>query len=149
MRHVISVNKPASSFDRIYCCLPVLLWVIACGPPLSEPSPTSASGHWVSTDRVGPVFDIVMDINQQPDGTVTGTWSSLVSPPHPSCPPDISDKANGPVEGTNTVLGILLSIKGAGDFQGQIDGGMIRGSLVSCGFPYQVTFIPAAPPPGS
>jgi hypothetical protein len=90
-----------------------------------------------------------MDITQQSDGTVIGTWSSLVSPPHPDCPPDISDKANGTVDGTNTVLGILISLKGAGDFQGQVDGSTIRGSLFSCGFPYPVTFTQAVPLPGS
>lgn len=81
-----------------------------------------------------------MDINQQADGSVTGTYSSLVSPPHPGCPPDVSDQANGTVDGTNTVLGIILNLKGVGDFQGQVDGTVISGSLFSCGFYYPVSF---------
>ena len=145
---VISVIETTRLFRGIRRCL-VLLCCAACGPSLNEPASASASGHWTSSDHAGPVFDIVMDISQQADGSVIGTWSSLVSPPHPDCPPDISDKANGTVDGTNTVLGILLSLKGAGDFQGQIDRSAIRGSLYSCGNEYTVTFTLASPVPGS
>jgi len=146
---VFFVSKTTSQFDRIRRCLLIVICCAACGPALNEPSSSSVSGHWTSNDRAGPVFDIVMDVTQQGDGSVVGTWSSLVSPPHPDCPPDISDKANGTVDGTNTVLGILISLKGVGDFQGQVDGTTIRGSLFSCGVPYSVTFTLAAPQPGS
>jgi len=146
---VFSVTTTTSLLYRIRRCLLIVICAAACGPPLNEPSPASVSGHWASNDRAGPVFDIVMDITQHADGSVVGTWSSLVSPPHPNCPPDIGDSANGDVDGTNTVVGILISLKGAGDFQGQVDGNTISGSLYSCGFPYQLTFTHVVRPPGS
>ena len=136
---VISVIETTGLFRGIRRCL-VLLCCAACGPSLNEPASASASGHWTSRDQAGSVFDIVMDLSQHADGSVSGSWSSLVSPPHPDCPPDVSDKANGTVDGTNTVLGILLSLKGVGDFQGQIDGSTIRGSLFSCGLFFPVNF---------
>ena len=134
-------------FDRIRCFALIILSV-ACGPALNEPSSDNITGHWTSSDHLGPVFDIAMDITQKADGTVTGTWSSLVSPPHPSCPPDIGDTANGPVDGSNSAVGLLLSLKGAGDFQGQVNSTTISGSLFSCGHTYPVTFSLASPVAG-
>ena len=145
MRSVIEITTRLRGIRR---SLLLCLWCAACGPSLNEPSSANVTGHWTSNDHVGPVFDIVMDISQHSDGSVSGSWSSLVSPPHPDCPPDISDKANGPVDGTNTVLGILISLRGVGDFQGQVDGSRISGSLFSCGIFYPMNFSLVAPLPG-
>src|SRR5690242_11178696 len=120
--------------------------ILGCGPPLSEPSSTSITGHWVSADQVGPLSDVQMDITQQADGTVQGNWSSSIFPPDPVCPPGLGSEPRGTVSGTNTVLEVRLSLVGAGDFQGQVDGtSTLRGSLLSCTNPYAVTFTLVAP----
>jgi hypothetical protein len=120
----------------------------ACGPPLTQPSSLDLTGRWTSADQIGPVFNLEVVVRQNPNGTITGTWASDVSPPHPACPPDLSDKGVGTIGGSNTVLGVSLSLLGAGDFQGQaIDSGTLRGSFLSCGITYQITWARAGPAP--
>jgi hypothetical protein len=119
----------------------LVFFVAGCGPPLTQPSSRDITGQWASTDRVFTLFDITLDLTQNSDGTVTGTWSSKVEPPHPACPPDLGDPATGPVQGTNTVLSAQFGLIGAGDFQGQRTGATtLRGSLVSCGGIFPITF---------
>jgi hypothetical protein len=120
----------------------------ACGPPLTQPSSLNLTGRWTSADHIGPVFNLEVVISQNSDGTITGTWASDVSPPHPACPPDLSARAVGTVAGSNTVVGVQFSLLGAGDFQGQaINGATMRGSFQSCGGSYVVTWSLAGPAP--
>jgi hypothetical protein len=129
---------------------PLMLLVVfaACGPPLTQPSSQNISGHWTSTDHIGPVFNLEMVISQTADGTITGTWAGKVSPPHPVCPPDLEATSAGTITGTNTVIGVNLAILGTGDFQGQvIDGTTLRGSILSCASLYPVTWTLADPVP--
>ena len=120
----------------------------ACGPPLTQPSSLDLTGSWTSADHIGPVFNLEMVIRQNPDGTIVGTWASDVSPPHPACPPDLSARSVGTVSGTNTVIGVNLSLLGVGDFQGQVIGSAtMRGSFLSCGNTYVVTWSLAGPAP--
>lgn len=121
---------------------------VSCGPSLSEPSAVSITGHWTSTDKIGPVFDIVLDMAQQGDGSVHGTWSGKVTLPSPKCPPVLTDTMKGDIGGTNTVLGVQLGFDGVGDFQGQVDErNVLTGSLLSCGGIYPITFSLAGPAP--
>ena len=128
-------------------------WVLvvafaACGPPLTQPSSLDLTGLWTSGDQMGPVFNLEVVIRQNPDGTIVGTWASDISPPHPACPPDLGDRAVGTLGGTNTVIGVGLSLVGAGDFQGQaINSTTLKGSFVSCETTYAVTLSLAGPAP--
>jgi hypothetical protein len=126
----------------------VVVALVACGPALSEPSSQTVSGLWASTDRIFALSNIQLDITQTSDGTITGTWSSKVSPPHPNCPPDINDVATGPVRGSYTVLGVQFGLIGAGDFQGQSDNTTLSGSIVSCGAILPITFSRVTRAPG-
>lgn len=126
--------------------LSALLGMLSCGPPLTQPSSVNLTDLWQSTDHIGPVFNIRMDVNQARDGTVSGQWSGMVTPPLPTCPSDLNTTAKGPVSGTNTVLAVQLSLLGVGDFQGQvIDAATLRGSLESCSHRYPVTFSRVGP----
>jgi len=128
--------------------LMLLVVFTACGPPLSEPSSLNLSGRWTSTDHIGPIVNLEMVLSQNADGTITGTWVADVPPPHPACPPELSPRSNGTVNGNNTVIGITLAILGTGDFQGQaIDGGTLHGSILSCSNLYPVTWTLAGPVP--
>jgi hypothetical protein len=120
---------------------------VSCGPSLSEPSAVNITGHWTSSDKIGAVYNIVLDMTQQADGSVSGTWSGSVTPPNPTCPP-ATDTAEGDIGGTNTVLGVQLGLDGVGDFQGQVDEmNVLSGSLISCGGIYPITFSLAGPAP--
>lgn len=121
---------------------------VSCGPSLSEPSAVNVTGHWTSTDKIGPVYNIVLDMAQQTDGSVSGTWSGKVTLPTPKCPPVVTDTMQGHIDGTNTVLGVQLGLDGVGDFQGQLDEmNVLSGSLLSCGGIYPITFSLAGPAP--
>lgn len=126
----------------------LILAFIACGPPLTQPSSLDLTGRWTSADHIGPVFNLEVVIRQNPDGTMTGTWAGDVSPPQPACPPDLGASPVGTVSGSNTVVGVLFSLLGIGDFQGQaVDSTTLKGSFESCGSTYSVTLSLVGPPP--
>lgn len=128
-------------------CWALVVTLASCGPPLTQPSSLDLSGHWTSVDHIGPVFNLEMNLSQNADGTITGTWASDVSPPHPDCPPELSARSNGTVKGTNTVVGVSLSILGIGDFKGQaIGSSTLHGSILSCAL-LPVTWTLAGPVP--
>jgi hypothetical protein len=128
----------------------IVIAVIAnCGPPLTQPSSQDISGRWVTTDVIGPLSDVEMNITQRPDGTVSGQWSAKVLPTNAPCPPGLGANPTGPVNGTNTVLEVRLSLLGAGDFDGQaIAGQTLKGSFVSCStYAVVFSFVGPLPPP--
>ena len=120
---------------------PLLAILVTCGPPLTEPSSQNISGHWISPDRIGPIYDISMDVSQTEDGDVSGEWAGKASPTDAACPEGLGTNPSGRVSGTNKALGLNLAVVGAGDFQGQmISPTALRGSLFSCGVFYPITF---------
>jgi hypothetical protein len=127
----------------------VLALIVACGPPLTDPSSQNVTGSWSTTDHVGVVYDISLNLTQDAGGKITGEWAGKVSSPNATCPPEIGTAPTGPVTGTNTVIGISLSVLGAGEFRGQvISPTEMRGSFESCAFGYEVTFSLRGPAPG-
>ena len=132
--------------------LPALCLLVAivqsCGPALSEPNHQSISGHWTSTDAVGPVSNIALVITQSADGTIEGSWSAKFFPPTAKCPTGLNANATGPVNGTNTVLDVHLALLGVGDFRGQLIGQTtLKGGIDSCGIFYSVSFSLIGPAP--
>lgn len=123
--------------------------VASCGPPLTQPSSQDISGRWATTDTIGPLSDVEMSITQLPDGTVSGQWSATIFPADAPCPPGLGANPTGPVNGTNTVLEVRLSLLGAGDFYGQaIDSQTLKGSFVSCStYAVVFSFVGPLPPP--
>ena len=134
---------------RLLAQLCILIAIVqSCGPELSEPNHLSVSGHWTSTDAIGPVSDIALVITQNADGTVAGTWSAKFFPPTATCPPELNATPTGPVSGTNTVLDIHLVLLGVGDFRGQLIGGAtLKGGINSCDIIYPATFSLVGPAP--
>lgn len=126
----------------------VIAGLASCGPPLTDPSSQNLSGRWVTTDGIGPLYNVAMIITQRTDGTISGTWTANVSPPHPFCPPGLGNPTDGTLTGANTVLEVRLALLGAGDFAGQaIDSKTIKGSFVSCDIVYAVRFSFVGPAP--
>lgn len=129
--------------------LALIVVCASCGPALTEPSAINISGRWSTSDAIGHVTQLQMDLAESPDGTVQGQWSAKLVPPDATCPPGLGSPPTGPVSGTNTVLALNLSILGTGDFQGQaLDDGTLRGSVRSCEILYPVTFTLVGPVPG-
>jgi hypothetical protein len=133
-----------------WLCLLLLVITVAdgCGPSLTQPSSVNITGRWATTDAIGPLSDVEMSVTQLPDGTVSGQWSAIMFPPNAPCPPGLGTNPMGPVNGTNTVLAVRLSLLGAGDFDGQaIDGKTLQGSFVSCSSVYPIVFSFVGPLP--
>lgn len=136
------------SFVKIWCVSLLAACVGSCGPELTQPSPLNISGQWTTSDQIGPLSDITVDITQHPDGTIGGSWSGAASPPDASCPPDLGAAPTGTVSGANTVLQVQLSLSGAGEFDGQAtDNTTLQGSFESCGGSYPVKFSLVVPLP--
>jgi hypothetical protein len=136
--------------DGLCWVLLVIAVLEACGPSLTQPSSEDISGRWATTEPIGILSDVQISITQLRDGTVSGEWSATTLSPNPSCPPDLGPSPIGSVSGTNTVLGVYLSLLGAGDFEGQIvDSETLEGSFVSCSSVYAVvwSFVGPLPPP--
>jgi hypothetical protein len=121
--------------------IPLLtLVVMGCGPNLSQPSPLNITGRWKSSDQIGPLSGLQVDITQQQDGILNGQWSGRSLPDAP-CPPGLGVSPTGPLNGRSTVLQVQFSLLGAGDFDGQaINAQTLTGSLESCNHPYPITF---------
>ncbi|HYS70082.1 MAG TPA: hypothetical protein VEM14_07545 [Gemmatimonadaceae bacterium] len=129
--------------------LALIVLSTSCGPALTEPASLNISGRWSTSDAIGPVTMLQLDLAESPDGTVQGQWSGKLVPADATCPPSLGPTPTGPITGTNTVLALNLSILGTGDFQGQaLDDRTLRGSVFSCGIFYRVTFTLVGPVPG-
>lgn len=121
---------------------------VSCGPELTDPASTNITGRWTSSGAIGPLSDISMNLAQETDGSVSGQWSGIGSPPNPVCPPGLGSAPVGTVSGSNTVLEVRLSLLGAGVFAGQVgDDDTLRGSFIACEIPYPVTFSRESPAP--
>lgn len=122
------------------------LLAVACGPELDAPSSKNITGHWVSSDIIGALSALTVDVTQTADGKITGEWSGLFST-RATCPPGIGSNPTGPVNGFNTALLVRFSMLGAGDFEGQqVDSSTMRGGFVSCGHVFPIEFALQPPP---
>jgi hypothetical protein len=102
----------------------------------------------MTADAIGPLSGVRMSITQLPDGTVSGQWSATVVQANPPCPAGLGTNPTGPVNGTNTILEVRLSLLGAGDFDGQaIDNKTLKGSFISCSTVAVVFSLVASLPP--
>jgi len=129
--------------------LTLIVLSTSCGPALTEPASLNISGRWSTSDEIGHVTQLQMDLAESPDWSVQGQWSARLVPPDATCPPSLGPTPTGPVTGSNTVLALNLSILGTGDFQGQaVDDKTLRGSVRSCEVFYRVTFTLVGPVPG-
>lgn len=113
----------------------------SCGPELTQPASANITGRWTSTDVIGPLSQLTMDVTQAANGTVQGQWAGTFYPPDAPCPPNLKPAASGAVDGANTVVELHLALLGAGDFDGQVpDDKTLSGSFVSCGIAYPFNF---------
>jgi hypothetical protein len=121
---------------------------LGCGPELTQPGTTNLTGLWISTDLIGPVSNIQVNVTQHADGTLEGRWSGKSSNPNAVCPPELGLNPTNTISGTNTVLEVQFDLLGVGSFAGQAtDNATLRGSLQSCGQIYPIRFSLASSPP--
>lgn len=102
----------------------------ACGPELTDPSPTDISGAWASSDTAVGVTDFLLELSQGSDGAISGKWSARGVVVNGACPIELGCSPGNAVQGSNTVFQVHLDLLGAGAFTGQIENeSRIRGHL--------------------
>jgi hypothetical protein len=135
--------------QRALRLLPLFVVLVTCGPPLSDPSPLNITGRWISDAQVGPITEIVMDVNQKPNGDISGNWSGKATPSGIPCWSSLGTTPSGSVAGSYTEIRIAVTVEAIGVFQGQkISPSEIRGTFDACGTVYNALFTLVNAPSG-
>lgn len=129
----------------------VLATSLACGPELTDPSPTDISGRWFSSDTARGVTDFELELSQAADGSLTGRWSGRGVEVDGKCSDELGCAPANDIVGSNTVFQVHIDLVGAGAFTGQVEGSSsFRGHLAGAALTFQrVVFIEGAGAPGS
>jgi hypothetical protein len=106
------------------------LAMASCGPPLTTPSSTDISGTWVSPGPAAGMTNMSITLTQAADGSLTGTYTAIGTPPLQFCPATPPCAITSTVSGINTVLQVFFYMKDAGTFTGQVTGpGIMKGAM--------------------
>lgn len=144
------MTKPTYSALLNFALAVAAIVSLACGPELTDLGTVDVTGIWSGRNSVGVITDIRLELVQDDDGTVTGSWSGKATPPASGCPPELGPSPANVVTGTTTITEVRLDILGAGVYSGNLVATTVmRGSLLSCGQHYPLEFqrVSASPPP--
>ena|SRR5688572_13689344 len=106
---------------------------IACGPELTDRADTDLTGVWVGLGKVVTITDIRVEIIQEPDAKLRGSWSGKATPPPNDCPPGIGLAPANVIFGTSSIAQVEFQMLGAGQFNGALVAPTrIEGRVRSC-----------------
>ena len=120
-------GRTISSVMRLNLAI-LLLATAACGPELTTPSDKSLAGTWRSDAHLYTLSSIRMQIIQEPNGIVSGTWSAHGDGGR-GCPEATPCEASGTLIGRSTVAQVQIELIGStGRFEGvQVKTDELRG----------------------
>ena len=95
-----------------------LVILCACAPEPTTPADTDLGGTWTSNAQLFTLSNFRMDLLQEPEGIVSGTWTAKGEGGGGGCPPATPCNASGHVIGRNTVASVDIELLGAGKFEG-------------------------------
>lgn len=95
-----------------------LTMLMACAPEPTTPADTNLGGTWTSNARLFTLSDFRMNLIQEPEGIVSGTWTAKGEGGGGGCLPDTPCDASGQVIGRNTIASVDIELLGAGKFEG-------------------------------
>lgn len=102
----------------------------SCGPELTTPGDTKVTGTWFTADTARGITDVRLDLQQEADGAISGSWSARGVETDGVCGTELGCAPTNSVTGSNTVFRIHIELKGVASFTGQLqDDGGIRGHL--------------------
>jgi hypothetical protein len=102
---------------------------VSCGPPLTDPATTNVSGTWFAAGPAAGFTNITVTLIQNPDGTISGTYSATSDPALQLCSPNPCNISNT-ITGANTVFQVFLDLTGAAQFTGQLlQGDKLKGAM--------------------
>jgi hypothetical protein len=93
---------------------------VACGPELTNPADSNVSGTWHAAGPAAGLSNITMVLQQDAEGSITGTFTAIGTPSEQACPTTGVCSLASTVRGANTVLQVNLQLKGGGTFTGQL-----------------------------
>jgi hypothetical protein len=115
--------------------------LIACGPELTERADTDLTGIWVGTGKVVTITDIRVEIIQEEDAKLRGSWSGKATPPPNDCPPGIGLAPSNVIFGSHSIAQVEFQMLGAGQFNGAlVSPTRIEGRVRSCSKFYTLNF---------
>ena len=109
--------------------LAALMGLSDCGPELTTPGDTNASGTWFASGPAAGMTNITMLLQQTSDGHITGTFTATGTPGQQVCPITGPCALSSTINGANTVLQVNLELKDAGTFTGQVTSSTLRGTM--------------------
>ena len=90
--------------------------ITACAPEPNTPADSSLQGTWTSSASLFTFSGMRMNLVQEPQGIVSGTWLAKTS--GGTCASPTPCDAVGEVIGRNTVSQVEMQLLGAGRFEG-------------------------------
>jgi hypothetical protein len=106
------------------------LVISACAPEPTTPSDISLGGVWTSNAHLFSLSQLKLNLVQEANGIVSGTWSAKGDGGTGGCAPATPCDASGNLIGVNTVANVNLELLGAGSFEGAlVESSKLRGAL--------------------
>jgi hypothetical protein len=107
---------------------------VSCGPELNSPASSDVSGTWFAAGPSAGFTNITVNVTQNPDGTISGTYTATADPSLGLCGSTAVSTAaclqTGTLTGANTVFQVFFAINGVGQFTGQLIGGTtLKGAM--------------------
>jgi hypothetical protein len=128
------IRRPGHTF-RISRALGIALVAlsiatVSCGPDLNSPASSDVTGTWFAPGPSTGFTNITVNLTQNPDGTVSGTYTATADPSLGLCPLTTGCPRTGTLTGANTVFQVFFLINGLGQFTGQLIGGTtLKGAM--------------------
>lgn len=101
------------------CLAAVLVSALACAPEPTTPADTSLGGVWTANAHLYSLFDFRLEIIQEPQGIVSGSWFAKQDV-QSGCPVGATCNTSGLLIGRNTVSQVEIQLFGAGRFEGAL-----------------------------
>ena len=109
-----------SSKTKLKLVFAAALALSACAPEPTAPSDESLAGIWTANAHLYTLSNFRMEIVQEPEGIVSGTWSAKGDGGGGGCPVATPCNAAGELIGRNTVSQVEIELFGAGKFEGAL-----------------------------
>lgn len=126
------IRRPGRTFriSRALAAVALAIATVSCGPELNSPASTDVSGTWFAAGPSAGFTNITVKLTQNPDGTVSGTYTATADASLGLCPLTTGCPLTGTLTGANTVFQVFFLIKGVGQFTGQLIGGTtLKGAM--------------------
>ena len=126
------IRRPGYRFriSRALGIAAIAIATVSCGPELNSPASTDVSGTWFAAGPSAGFTNITIKLTQNPDGTISGTYTATSDPSLGLCPLTTGCQLIGTLTGANTVFQVFFLINGVGQFTGQLIGGTtLKGAM--------------------